>query len=85
MGLQRALSLYSGIFARHEGKGRRWLISNNEAGDVVFHQWLMAHASLGNTDPGRRIRLSADLRYADRGHEYDERWDQGPYSPDDGL
>ncbi|KAM0749893.1 hypothetical protein T439DRAFT_363498 [Meredithblackwellia eburnea MCA 4105] len=61
-------------FAQEEGKGRRWLASNYEAGDVVFHHPCMIHCSANNTDPQDRIRLATDLRFADPTQEYDYRW-----------
>ncbi|KAF5608467.1 phytanoyl hydroxylase [Fusarium subglutinans] len=42
--------------------GARWLLTEYEAGDVVFHKPHMIHASIINKDPGNRIRLGTDLR-----------------------
>ena len=87
------LSTDAGAFSRALGGGRKWLIGDFEAGDVVFHHSCkssirleakkpsqpcvdMIHASGRNVDPEMRIRLSADLRFADREAPYDERWNQ---------
>ena len=60
------------------GRDYRWLISNYEAGDVVFHHPCSIHASCSNRDPEGRIRLSTDLRFYDKkDHDEgtaDERW-----------
>lgn len=53
----------------------RWLVADYEAGDVVVHSAYMIHASLDNTDPEGRIRLSTDIRYQNVRHEIDARWD----------
>lgn len=74
MATNAALGLGPGTFARAHGD-RRWLVAQFEADDVVFHQALMVHASAGDRDPEGKIRLSCDVRYADRLHEYDARWD----------
>ncbi|RCI17224.1 hypothetical protein L249_3177 [Ophiocordyceps polyrhachis-furcata BCC 54312] len=42
--------------------GRRWLVAEYEAGDVVLHRPHMIHASTINDDPDGRIRLGTDLR-----------------------
>ncbi|GFZ43107.1 hypothetical protein JCM24511_00825 [Saitozyma sp. JCM 24511] len=45
----------------------------------------MIHASSSNRDPSGHIRLSVDLRFADRDRPHDARWDRGPFAVDDGL
>jgi phytanoyl-CoA hydroxylase len=65
-------------------KKRRWLITDYEAGDVIFHSPWMVHASCKNMDPGAKIRLATDLRFVEDGKEYDRRW-MKVYRPLDGL
>jgi phytanoyl-CoA hydroxylase len=79
------LSRDAGEFAREKGQGRRWLVADYEAGDVVFHHPCMIHASGVNRDPKGRIRLATDLRFADRAAPYDERWAYKYFEPGDGL
>ena len=68
-----------------EGKGR-WLTSNWEAGDVVFHNPYMIHGAVRNEDfQSGRIRLSTDLRFYEEGSKMDERWMKRFWAPDDGL
>ncbi|KAK8870140.1 hypothetical protein IAR55_000710 [Kwoniella newhampshirensis] len=76
MAAQGFLSRDAVGYAREVGGGRRWLIGDYEAGDAVFHHSFMIHASGRNVDPEGRIRLSADLRFADRAAAYDRRWDK---------
>lgn len=60
--------------AEKVGQGNReykWLVTNYEAGDVVFHHPCSVHASCTNEDPEGRIRLSTDLRFYSK-KEYDE-------------
>ena len=52
----------------------RWLAADFEAGDMVVHSAYMIHASLDNTDPKGRIRLSTDIRYQNVRDEIDARW-----------
>ncbi|WOO79103.1 uncharacterized protein LOC62_02G002639 [Vanrija pseudolonga] len=85
MGVAGMLSRDAGEFQAQYADGRRWMVANYEAGDVVFHHSFSIHASTTNRDPDGVIRLSADLRYADREHPYDGRWDQAPYHANDGL
>lgn len=59
-------------FARHHG--RRWLVSDYEAGDVVLHKPHAIHASTINNDPNSVIRLATDLRFVDSSKPYDTRW-----------
>lgn len=79
------LSMDPGTFGRQFGENRKWLIGDYEAGDIVFHHSMMIHASGSNLDPQGRIRLSTDLRYGDRNHPYDARWDQDRMRPGDRL
>jgi ectoine hydroxylase-related dioxygenase (phytanoyl-CoA dioxygenase family) len=52
----------------------RWLVADYEAGDMVVHSPYMVHASTVNVDPGKRIRLSTDIRYQRVRDEIDARW-----------
>ncbi|KAI9934573.1 hypothetical protein ASPWEDRAFT_645147 [Aspergillus wentii DTO 134E9] len=63
---------------------RKWLITEYEVGDVIFHNPFMVHASCKNKDPERRIRLATDLRFVDATKPYDKRW-MKVYRPLDGL
>jgi phytanoyl-CoA hydroxylase len=54
--------------------GRKWLVSNYEAGDVVFHHGFLIHTSCINEDPNNLIRLATDLRYGDSEKKIDQRW-----------
>lgn len=51
---------------------RKWLIAEYEAGDVIFHNPYMVHASCKNRDPQNRIRLATDLRFVDPEKPYDK-------------
>jgi ectoine hydroxylase-related dioxygenase (phytanoyl-CoA dioxygenase family) len=62
----------------------RWLAADYEAGDMVVHSAYMIHAATMNEDPGRRMRLSADIRYQPVRAKADERW-SNHWSPGDGL
>lgn len=53
---------------------RNWLFGNYEAGDVVFHDSFMIHASCTNFDPHDAIRLATDLRYCNPDKKVDQRW-----------
>ncbi|OWZ79414.1 hypothetical protein C365_01675 [Cryptococcus neoformans Bt85] len=79
------LSLNPHVFAETEGAGRKWLVGDYEAGDVVFHDAFSIHASGTNRDPQSRIRVSADLRFVDLSQPHDARWNEGPLTMDDGL
>ncbi|KAK0642247.1 hypothetical protein DIS24_g9203 [Lasiodiplodia hormozganensis] len=69
-------------FGRHWG--RRWLMAPRyEAGDVVFHDPFMVHASCKNESPEGIIRLSTDLRFVDGAEPFDERWMFEAYQKDD--
>lgn len=48
----------------------KWLITDYEAGDVVFHLPSSIHSSCFNEDPEGKIRLSTDLRFYDK-KDYD--------------
>ena len=79
------LSNDAGAFLAEQGKGKgKWLVSDFEAGDVVFHDPYMVHGSTSNQDDKGRIRLSTDLRFAEEGSAFDQRWMQA-WRPGDGL
>ncbi|KAJ5282319.1 hypothetical protein N7497_002516 [Penicillium chrysogenum] len=63
---------------------RKWLIAEYEAGDVIFHNPWMVHASCKNKDPNGKIRLATDLRFVDPEKPYDHRW-MKVWRPLDGL
>ncbi|KAI9726182.1 MAG: hypothetical protein M1828_001855 [Chrysothrix sp. TS-e1954] len=65
-------------------EGRKWLVANYEAGDVVFHNPYFIHGALKNEDPKGRIRLGSDVRFYEEGADYDKRWMQ-IWAADDGL
>ena len=79
-----AISQDAATFGREEGGGRRWLTADYEAGDVVFHNPYIIHASGKNEDSLGRIRLSTDLRFYEKGVPIDERW-MNTWKPGDGL
>ncbi|TIB36441.1 hypothetical protein E3P86_02512 [Wallemia ichthyophaga] len=60
--------------------GRKWLMTNFEDGDVVFHQPFMIHASSVNET--EKIRLSTDLRFVNPDDDFDRRWTQKWYVGD---
>jgi hypothetical protein len=62
----------------------RWLIADYRAGDMVVHSPYLVHASLNNTDPNGRMRLSTDIRYQRLVDPIDARW-QNHWRDDDGL
>ena len=69
----------------HQNSGdRHWLITDYEAGDVVFHDPYTIHTSSFNEDPQNKIRLSTDLRFYEEGTELDKRWMKF-WTPGDGL
>ena len=79
------LSDDAGSFHINEAKGKgKWLVSDFEAGDVVFHDPYVIHGSSKNEDPNRRIRLSTDLRFYEEGSDIDQRWMKF-WTPGDGL
>jgi ectoine hydroxylase-related dioxygenase (phytanoyl-CoA dioxygenase family) len=61
--------------------GRRWLVGDYRAGDVVFHSPHMIHATLDVS--GTMPRLSTDVRFIPATEEADERWLK-TWSGDDG-
>ncbi|MCJ1391186.1 hypothetical protein MMC18_004048 [Xylographa bjoerkii] len=61
-------------FLQREGRGRKWLVADYEAGDVVFHSPWMIHGATKNEDESGRIRLATDLRFYEEGAKLDERW-----------
>ncbi|ETS73769.1 hypothetical protein PFICI_14715 [Pestalotiopsis fici W106-1] len=63
---------------------RKWLMTEYEVGDVIFHNPYMVHASCKNKDPNGAIRLATDLRFVDSEKPYDTRW-MKVYRPLDGL
>lgn len=72
--------------AMHSAFGtHKWLVTGYEAGDVVFHDPFIIHASSHNEDRNGRIRLSTDLRFYEKGDPgTDERWLR-IWTPQDGL
>ncbi|KAI1505993.1 hypothetical protein F5X99DRAFT_366807 [Biscogniauxia marginata] len=64
--------------------GRRWLVTEFEAGDAVLHTPYTIHASAINKSPFNVIRLGTDLRFVDSSRPYDERW-TNDYMFDDGV
>ncbi|KAI0476258.1 hypothetical protein GGR56DRAFT_641877 [Xylariaceae sp. FL0804] len=57
-----------------EQHGRRWLVTDYEAGDVVLHSPYAIHASTINNDPRGVIRLGTDLRFVNSARPFDTRW-----------
>ena len=41
-------------FPHEEGKGRKWMVTGYEAGDVVFHSPWMIHGATKNEDESGR-------------------------------
>ena len=62
----------------------RWLIADYQAGDMVVHSPYLVHASLNNTDPDGKMRLSTDIRYQKSSDPIDPRW-QNHWTDEDGL
>lgn len=54
-----------------ESFGRRWLVAEYEAGDVVLHNPFAIHASTINHDPEFVIRLATDVRFVDASRPWD--------------
>jgi hypothetical protein len=52
--------------------GRKWLVTNYEAGDVVLHNPYAIHASTLNYDPNNVIRVGTDQRFVDSSKPWDE-------------
>ena len=70
---------------QHESEQQRyWMVTDYEAGDVVFHDPMMIHSSTFNEDPENKIRLSTDLRFYRDGSDLDKRWMKF-WTPGDGL
>ena len=82
MGELGHLSHDAEAWARGDGKGKRWLVANYEAGDVVFHSPWMIHASSRNEDAEGRIRLSSDVRFYEEGARVDARWTRNWFAGD---
>ena len=83
MGKFGQLSNDAGDFTNNHGR-LRWLAGNFEAGDVVFHDPYIIHASSFNEDHSGKIRLSCDLRFYETGSDLDHRWMKF-WIPGDGL
>ena len=69
-------------WAKKDGRGKRWLVADFEAGDVVFHTPWTIHAASQNDDKLGRIRLASDLRFYEEGAKVDERWNTHWYTGD---
>lgn len=82
--LGRPQSLTADLPSLAEQHDARWLITDFRAGDVVVHSPYIVHASLDNADPGRRLRLSTDIRYQRADEPIDWRW-QNDWNDRDGL
>ena len=78
-----ALAQDGNEFGRVHGKNR-WLVADYEAGDIVFFDEYLIHASGKNQDANGKIRLSTDLRFVERCGKYDKRW-RVLWSHGDGL
>ncbi|KAK5048680.1 hypothetical protein LTR84_005771 [Exophiala bonariae] len=76
--------LADGPLAFGKEHNRRWLLTEYQAGDVVFHNAYAIHASTINHDPEGRIRLGTDLRFVDSSRPWDERWSKD-YKFGDGV
>jgi phytanoyl-CoA hydroxylase len=65
-------------FYQGEGKAfqasKKWLTTDYEARDVIFHNPYIVHGTTLNEDMFNRIRLSTDLRFYQEGTSLDERW-----------
>lgn len=79
-----AASITADLPALAEEHDSRWLINDYRAGDVMVHSAHIVHASTDNVDPGRRIRLSTDIRYQRVSDPIDWRW-QEHWFEGDGL
>ena len=71
----------AGLAREHD---TRWLAADYAPGDVVIHSPFIVHASLDDTDPEGRMRLSTDIRYQRASDAIDTRW-QNHWRDDDGL
>ena len=63
---------------------RTWMAAQYEAGDVVFHDPYIVHASTKNEGVDERIRVSTDVRFYEEGSSIDDRW-MKLWTPGDGL
>ncbi len=79
-----AASMTADLPALAEEYDSRWLVTDFTAGDLMLHSPHIIHASLDNQDPGRRFRLSTDIRYQDASDPLDPRW-QNHWHDQDGL
>jgi ectoine hydroxylase-related dioxygenase (phytanoyl-CoA dioxygenase family) len=64
--------------------GKRWLVGDFAAGDMLVHSPYIIHASTTNEDTSGRMRLSTDIRYQRVSDPADRRW-SNHWSPDDNL
>lgn len=62
----------SGGFAKKWGK--KWLVADYEAGDLVLHSPYMVHSAARNENEEGIIRLATDLRFMEEGKPLDKRW-----------
>ena len=62
----------------------RWLVTNFEAGDILFHSPYLIHASTNNKSSKKRIRLSTDIRFQNVNDMIDIRWNNH-WHEDDNL
>jgi phytanoyl-CoA hydroxylase len=49
-------------------------MADYEAGDVVFHNPFIIHASCVNQDPGNTIMIHTDIRFVNPEEPFDTRW-----------
>ncbi|KAJ5698969.1 phytanoyl-CoA dioxygenase [Penicillium macrosclerotiorum] len=76
---------FSDLYQKPENeRQRQWLVAQYEAGDVVFHDPYIVHASSKNEGHNGRIRVSTDLRFYKEGSDMDDRW-MKLWTPGDGL
>ena len=83
-GVRRAQHISYDLPALADEFDTRWLVADYRAGDMVVHSPYMVHASLNNTDPDGRMRLSTDIRFQPVAERIDPRW-QNHWRDDDGL
>ncbi|WP_137391304.1 phytanoyl-CoA dioxygenase family protein [Rhodoligotrophos defluvii] len=62
--------------------GKRWLVTNYRAGDLIAHSPVIVHASLDSASD--LMRISTDVRFIRAGAACDPRWQQD-WSADDGY
>ena len=67
MGLGGHLSYETGGVLREQGKDRKWMVTDCEAGDVFFHilSSRMIHGALKNEDEKGMVRWETDLRLSE--------------------